>query len=142
MSSPTRPFTAAAFNQYLAERRLMASRCTACGARHLPPRAICPRCHAAALEWVETSGRGRLVAFTSIAVVPTALAAEGHSRDNPYLTGIVQLEDGLKISARLLGFDPRNAGAIQIGAPVQAEFLTRGEGDQQTTLLAFRAAQP
>lgn len=136
----SRPFTAAAFSQYLAEHRLMASRCTACGARHLPPRAICPRCHGAALEWAETSGRGRLVAFTSISVVPTALAAEGHSRDNPYLTGIVELEDGLKISARLLGFDPKDAGAIQIGALVQAEFLARGEGDGQTTLLAFRAA--
>lgn len=135
----SRPFTAAAFNQYLAEHQLMAARCETCGALHLPPRAICPRCHGDKLTWQATSGRGRLAAFTAVYIVPTALAAEGHGRDNPYLSGIVELDEGVKISARILGLDPRNAAAIQIGTPVQAEYLTRGEGDRQTTLLAFRA---
>ena len=37
-----RPFTAASFNQYLAEHKLMGACCPACHATYLPPRAICP----------------------------------------------------------------------------------------------------
>ena len=33
-----RPFTAASFNQYLAEHRLMGTRCPMCDAVYLPPR--------------------------------------------------------------------------------------------------------
>ena len=139
MPSPARPFTAAAFNQYLAEHKLMASRCPACGTLHLPPRAICPHCHHDAPEWVETSGRGRLAAFTVIAVPPPALAAEGFGRDNPYCAAIVELDEGVKISARLLGVDVKNLASIAIGLPVTADFIQRGEGEQRVTLLAFRA---
>lgn len=137
MPSPARPFTAAAFNQYLAEHRLMAARCTACGALHLPPRAICPRCHGTALEWVETTGRGRLAAFTAITVAPSALAAEGFGRENPYCAAIVELEEGVKISARLVEVDARQPAALPIGLPLAATFV---EHEAQPPTLAFRPA--
>jgi uncharacterized OB-fold protein len=135
---PARPFTAASFNQYLAERRLMASRCTACGALHLPPRAICPACYGDRLEWAETSGRGKLAAFTSIFVGSSAMVAAGYTRDNPYVTGIVELAEGIKISARILGVDARDPGAISIGAPLSVEFLDSGDGEHKKTGLAFK----
>jgi uncharacterized OB-fold protein len=134
-----RPFTAASFNQYLAEKKLMASRCAACGALHLPPRPICPRCHGEAMEWAEASGRGRLAAFTSVYIGLTAMSAEGYSRDNPYCSGVVELEEGMKISARILGVDAKNPASIQIGAPLTVEFVERGEGEEKKTLLTFRA---
>jgi len=137
--SELRPFTAASFDQFLNEKRLMASRCAACGALHLPPRAICPRCHGETLEWVETSGRGRLAAFTSIYLGSRAMSAEGYGRDNPYCSGIVELEEGVKISARILGVDAKNPASIQIGAPLTAEFVERSGGEERKTLLAFRA---
>jgi hypothetical protein len=136
MSLSARPFTAASFNQYLSEHKLMAARCPACGALHLPPRTICPRCHGETLEWVETSGRGRLAAFTAVSVAPSALAAEGFGRDNPYCAAIVELEEGVKISARLVGVDARQPASIPIGAPVTVEFLEHGSG----VALAFRPA--
>ena len=43
--SETRPFTAAAFNQYLREHKLMASYCPDSDRFYLPPRAICPETH-------------------------------------------------------------------------------------------------
>jgi uncharacterized OB-fold protein len=113
----------------------MASRCGTCGALHLPPRAICPRCHGAAMEWVETSGRGRLAAFTSIYIGLSALNAAGHGRDNPYASGIVELEEGVRISARLLGVDARNPASIRLGTPVTVDFVEQGDA----TVLAFRA---
>ena len=135
----SRPFTAAAFNQYLNEGKLMASRCAACGALHLPPRAICPRCYGEAMEWVETSGRGRLAAFTAIHLGLSAMTAEGYSRDNPYCSGIVELEEGVRISARIVGVDAKNPASIQIGAPLTVEFVERGDTEARNSVLAFRA---
>jgi hypothetical protein len=136
--SETRPFTAASFNQFLAEKKLMATRCTACNKLYLPPRAICPQCHGDQLEWAEMQGHATLIAFTSVYVGPTAMNAAGYSRENPYCTGIVQLDNGLAISAQILGVDARQPEQIKIGAPLTIEFIERGEGDKKKTYLAFK----
>ncbi len=133
-----RPLTAASFYGYLNEDRLMGTRCVSCGHLYLPPRAICPHCHGEALEWVELSGSGALAAFTSVYVGPSAMIAEGFDRSNPYLTGVVELEEGVKISARILGLDARNPSSIEVGTPLKVEFLHQGEGDARKTVLAFR----
>jgi len=135
---PQRPFTAASFNQFLEEDKLMGSRCTECEGLYLPPRALCPQCHSQNLEWVEMGGRGKLAAFTSIYIAPTAMNALGFGRSHPYLTGVVELNEGVKISARLLGLDAQKPEEIQIGTPMQVAFLRQGEGENQKTVLAFR----
>lgn len=133
----TRPFTAASFNQYLAEHKLMGTRCPACDAVHLPPRAVCPACRGGALEWRELVGKGKLAAFTSVYVGPSAMLAEGFGRDNPYVTGIVELEEGVMISARILGVDARQPQIAWIGRSVAVSYLDRGEGQEKCTVLAF-----
>ncbi|MCC6972052.1 MAG: OB-fold domain-containing protein, partial [Phycisphaerales bacterium] len=87
-----RPFTAAAFNQYLAEHKLMTVRCATCGGVYAPPRAICPKCHGEDMEWVEASGRGNLAGFTVIYSGPTFMVEQGFDKKNPYVSGIVELE--------------------------------------------------
>jgi uncharacterized OB-fold protein len=134
------PFTAAAFNQFLAEKKLMGSHCPYCDATHLPPRAICPQCLGDDLVWIEVSGKGKLAAFTSIYIAPTFMIEQGFDRDNPYLTAIIELEEGPKISARLVGFDPRQPEQAQIGTPLKVTFLEYGEGEKKKTALAFQMA--
>lgn len=134
-----RPFTAAAFQQYLAEEKLMAARCARCGALHLPPRAICPSCRGDVLEWTPLSGRGALAAFTVIYVAPTFMLQQGFSREKPYVSGVVRLEEGVQISARITGVDPARPETIRVGQPLQVEFLPVGEGDARRVYLAFRA---
>lgn len=136
---PSRPFTAASFNQYLAEHKLMGVRCPACDRLYLPPRAICPQCHSDALAWVELAGRGKLAAFTSVYVGPSAMVAEGYNRNNPYLTGIVELAEGVKISARILGLDAKAPDVAWIGTPMTVTFLDQGEGEEKNAVLAFTA---
>ena len=132
-------FTSANFNKFLSEHKLMGTRCTKCGGLYLPPRAICPRCHDDQLEWIELSGKGTLAAFSSIYIGPSALQAEGYDRNNPYCAGIVELDEGVKISARILGVDAKNPASSAIGAPLTIEFLERGEDEQRKTVLAFKA---
>ena len=134
----TRPFTAASFNQYLNERKLMGVRCSACGQLYLPPRAICPRCHSDDMAWTELSGQGRLATFTAIYIAPTLMLDEGYDRDRPYCTGIVETQEGVKISARILGVDPSDTASIQIGAPLAVTFVPHGEDERARLVLAFR----
>ncbi len=133
--SPVRPFTVASFNQFLDEQKLMGSRCSECGRLHLPPRAICPHCFGERMEWVELAGRGKLAAFTVIYVGPTPMINAGYGKENPYVSGIVELDEGVKISGQILGVDPKHPEGIQIGLPVVVDFVRRGEQNY----LAFKA---
>lgn len=135
----TRPFSAAAFDQYIAEHKLMVSRCTKCGGNYVPPRAICPKCHNDQMEWVDTVGRGTLAAFTVIYSGPTFMVEQGFDRKTPYISGIVALEEGAFISARITGIDPLKPEAIQIGAPLTKDFVEFGESEAKKTCLAFKA---
>lgn len=130
-------FTASAFQSFLAQHKLMGSRCRSCGALYLPPRPLCPACYSTELEWAELSGQGRLLAFTVVHIAPTAMIEAGYGRDNPYVSGIVQLAEGPAISAQILGVDPTHPRQIAIGMPVRVAFVERGEGDARRTFLAF-----
>ena len=138
-TTTVRPFSAAAFDQYLAEHKLMAARCTKCGGVYAPPRAICPKCRSEEMEWVETSGRGKLAGFTIIYSGPTFMVEQGFDRKNPYVSGIVELEEGGFISARITGLDISKPAEIRIGTPLSVDFVEFGEGDTKKTYLAFKA---
>jgi uncharacterized OB-fold protein len=62
----------------------------------------------------------------------------GFDRTKPYLTGVVALDEGVKITARLLGFEDKQPEEVQIGTPMRFEILTIGEGEGAKTQLAFR----
>ena len=64
---------------------------------------------------------------------------EGCGRDNPYCTGLVELEEGVIISARILGVDAQNPETIKIGTPLSIEFVHKEEGESRVTFLAFKA---
>lgn len=134
-----RPFTAASFNQYLSENKLMASRCKTCGKISLPPHAICPQCHHDTMEWVETSSAGKLAGFTVIYIGPSFTIAEGYGREKPYVSGIVELAEGVKISAFITGVDAAHPETIKVGMPVTVDFLHVGEGEKTKTHLAFKS---
>ena len=134
-----RPFTHGSFQQYLEEGRLMASRDRVTDEIFLPPRPLNPATYGDDMEWVELSGEGKLVAFTAIHIGVEAMLKAGYDRQNPYCTGIVELEEGPKISAQIMGVNPSRPDEIQIGAPLRVSFVERGEGEEKRTMLAFEA---
>lgn len=137
--SQNKDFSRAAFQSYLGQKKLMGARCQSCGALFLPPRPMCPQCFSADMAWEELPGQGTLVAYTTIHIAPTAMIEAGYGRDNPYCSGVVKLEAGPAISAQILGVDAKNPTSIHIGAPLQVEFIERGQGETAKTFLAFRA---
>lgn len=79
----------AAFAGHLRAGKLMASRCTICGQRSFPPRADCEHCLSPEFEWVEISGRGRLLTWSRISAAPAGFEAFA-----PYTVGMLELADG------------------------------------------------
>ena len=132
-----RPISDYQFEQFLEEEKVMGAQCAGCGALFVPPRAICTKCHGSEMEWVETKGEGRLVAFTCIAIGTPAMIAEGYDRNNPYCSGAVELEEGPRVVARIEGVDTLNPETIKIGMPVKATFLQQGVDVNRKTVLGF-----
>ena len=133
-----RPFSDASYEQFLNEEKIMGSRCKRCQALYLPPRPICIKCHGGEMEWVEMKGKGKLIAFTCIGIGPSFMMEEGFDRKNPYCSGVVELEEKVRIDARIEGFDTSKPETIKVGTPVTVEFLHRGEGENLRTFPAFR----
>ncbi|NJN93330.1 MAG: OB-fold domain-containing protein [Anaerolineales bacterium] len=64
----------------------------------------------------------------------------GYNRNNPYCAGIVELDEGPKVSAQIIGVDVAHPETIKIGTPVKVAFVERGQEDKRRTYLAFEPA--
>jgi len=133
-------FYAAAYDRFISEGKLMGSKCQKCGAMHVPPRPICSKCHARKAELIEMKGKGRIAAYTVVTVGPPMMVDEGYDRNNPYCSGVIELDEGAKITARITGVDMMNPDQIKIGTPVTVEYQEREHNGEKKTFLAFRAA--
>ena len=132
-----RAFSDISFEQFLNEERLMGSRCKQCGTHFVPPRPLCVKCYSANMEWVEMKGKGKLAAFTCITIAPPFMMAQGFNRKNPYCSGVVELEEGGRVDARIEGVDVANPENIKVGMPMKVKFLHRQEAETPETYLAF-----
>ena len=112
---------------------LWLKRCDDCGTTYFYPRAICPACLSRNTQWVRSSGRGTLYAF-SIAERPPRPAFQDRV---PFVAAIVELEGGARMPTNLVGIDPDPA-RIRIGMPVEVVF---DDVTAEVTLPKFRPAQ-
>ena len=134
----SREFNAASYFAYMIEeKRFMGVRCRSCGQLSAVPRPLCVNCRGKEMAWHEFSGKAKLSTFTCISVVPVSMGKRGYGRDNPYCTGIVTLEEGPRISARILGVDGNNPQSIKTGMDLM---LDLEEVDPKDPSLAFRPA--
>lgn len=124
----------------LTQHKLMASRSLSTGQLFLPPRPLDPKDMSTEMEWVELSGKGKLLTFTVIYVGTSAMIAAGYDRKNPYCVGIVQTDEGPSISAQIMDLDLSHPELIQIGLPLEVVYLERGEGEAKKTFLGFKPA--
>ena len=66
------------------------------------------------------------------------MIAEGYNRKNPYISGVVELAEGIRVDARIEEIDGSKPEAIKIGTPLTVKFRHRGEGENARTFLAFK----
>lgn len=65
------------------------------------------------------------------------MMAQGYGRNRPYCSGVVELEEGGKVDARIEGVDPTRPETIKVGMPLKVKFLHREGGDPPETYLGF-----
>jgi uncharacterized OB-fold protein len=87
------------FNEALAEGRLTIQSCNSCGKPNMWPRYRCPFCQSADLGWKEASGKGTLLSYSVVRAVPP----KGFEDQLPYALGVIRLEEGVQLLARLEG---------------------------------------
>jgi uncharacterized protein len=86
-----------AFRDGLERGELLLQTCNPCGHVIMYPRHRCPRCHSDDLGWRASGGAGVLHSFTVVRAVPP----KGFEDDVPYALGVVKLDDGAQLLARL-----------------------------------------
>jgi len=83
------------FIRGLKEGKLLATKCKKCGTLWFPPRLDCSKCMSVDnMEWVEISGRCRVVTYTLCQFGP-----KGFEHLVPYNLGIVELKEGPRVLA-------------------------------------------
>jgi uncharacterized OB-fold protein len=93
--------------------RLEGRRCTGCGALQFPAREACGACRGRGLETFRFSGRGTVFSFAEVSQAPQGFSG-------PYLVALVELEEGIRVTAQLTDVEPDD---VEIGLPV--EMVTR-----------------
>ena len=116
--SVEKPFTVKSYYDFLREKKLMGNLCQDCKTLMVPPRTTCAGCRGKRLRWTQFSGKGSLESFTVVHVAPAFL------RDKvPYAVGIVKLEEGPMLTARLANIDMLKSETIKIGMAMKADYI-------------------
>ena len=106
---------AATWRRIPARYRLEGMRCESCGTHYFPPRIICPKCRRKSrLVPYNFSGKGNVYTYTKITAAPAGLELEA-----PYVVGIIELEEGPKVTAQIVDV---NDDELKIGMPVKVMF--------------------
>lgn len=104
---------------------LTGSQCGNCGLCTFPRRTLCPECRhlsVGKMEDVGFSGKGELVSWTIVHQGP-----ENRSLETPYVLGIVELEEGPRVTAEIVDIDPDELG---FGHELEVRFRKLGESGQ------------
>lgn len=83
------------FVDLLAEGKVAGTKCKSCGKTYFPPRADCSNCLASDMEWLEISGPGKLISFSTLIYAPT-----GFEEDLPYTIALADFGD-VKVFGRM-----------------------------------------
>ena len=108
------------FIDYLAQGKVMGTRCKKCGTVHFPPVADCAECLSSDVEWFEVAGSGKLVSFSTLTYGPA-----GFEDDIPYSIALLDYGD-YKVFGRIAKDIAEKE--LSIGAAMKTEPVTLPNG--------------
>ena len=116
------------FIKELANKKILAAKCPACGYTYVPPRARCGKCHAKIEETnlINLSGKGKLVSYTTAHV---KLDGEGNFQDleKPVIIGAIKLDNAdSTIFMPVEGIKPRD---LVEGLKVKVQWREETKGE-------------
>jgi uncharacterized OB-fold protein len=114
--------------------QLIGSKCASCSAVVFPRQDRCPHCSAGGMSEVTLPRRGTLVAWTTQGFAPGAPYIGPTGKDFvPFGVGLVQLDDVVRVEARLTENDPEK---LKWGMDVEltmVPFATDADGNEIVT---------
>jgi uncharacterized OB-fold protein len=99
--------------------RFIGSKCKKCGKAYIAIRRVCPICGSRELDEIKLSGQGHVYSYTVIHAAP-----EGFENSTPYIIGIIELKEGIRLTAQIVDCKPDE---IDIGTPVEMVLRYFGE---------------
>jgi uncharacterized OB-fold protein len=123
---------AAPFWEATRRRELQLPYCAACERFFFYPRTLCPTCGTRDPDWRRVSGRGRLHSFC----IHHHSALPGFRDAVPFVTALVELEEGPRIMSFLTGVET-DPSAIRCEMPLKVAFVDLDDGE---VLPVFRPA--
>lgn len=102
-------------NRYL----LVGTICNTCKTKHFPERAVCPVCGSDGLSQKKMASTGKILTYTVLYTGPA-----GFEMCVPYTVGIIELDNGPRISAHIIG----DKNKVKIGTSVEAVFRKINQG--------------
>jgi len=100
--------------------KLLLPRCNACGKFWFPPSRRCVHCLSSDFAWTESEGQGRIYSF----VVFHRVYHPAFESDVPYTVAIVELDEGPRLLANIVGTSPDD---VRCDMRVRVVFEDRGD---------------
>lgn len=108
------------FVEFLKDNEIRGTVCKGCGTKFFPPRSDCNVCLGDEMDWFVITGEGSLVTFTKAMFAPA-----GFEKDVPYLLGVAQFDNGVKVFGRL--DKALNDDEVKPGMKVKVRTVNLGE---------------
>ena len=112
------------------EHQLRFQKCLNCGHVRWPASIICPLCHSTDTEWIIADGRGKVYTF----IVFHQAYHEAFDNDVPYVTAVVELNEGPHLLSNIVGCSPEE---VRCDMPVQ---VTWKDISEEFSLPLFKPA--
>jgi len=95
--------------------RLTGSACENCKTSYFPSRKLCPKCRRKGkISTKQFCGMGKIYSFSELSSGPAGFELEA-----PYLLAIIELEEGPRLTAQVVGAGEKD---VKIGDPVEMVF--------------------
>ena len=116
------------------QRELWLRRCNACGQAYFYPRDISPCCFSRDTTWIKAGGSATLYTYSIVYRPPHP----GFAQDVPFVTAIVELEEGPRMPTNIVGIGDPTPEKLKIGMPLEVTFE---DVTETITLSKFKPAQ-
>ena len=100
------------------EEKLLIQHCVDCNNHIIYPRVVCPYCMSDRLEWIESSGKGKVYSFT----IARRGAGPAFVDDTPYVVALVDLDEGVRMMSNIINIDIEE---VRCEMPVEVVFRER-----------------
>ena len=109
------------FVNYLEDGKVMHTRCKDCGLVFFPPRADCYQCLTSNMEWLEVSGKGKLLSYSKLEYAPV-----GFGDDLPYSIALLDYGN-YKVFGRIARDIPDEEIEVGMDMKIEVNNLPNGQ---------------